>query len=135
MPLRIRECAERHHVTVTEHRGRRLWQRQQFFQRQPACGIGKVAPGNIVWIHRRPGAAQRLNVALQAIMTQRHLFRPGDAADAFMAQLLQIVHGVERSGEVINVNSRQFQLGGELVGHHHRRQVALLFNAGIEGQA
>ncbi len=33
------------------------------------------------------------------------------------------------------MNGWQFQLRGKLVGHDHRRQVALLFNAGIEGQA
>ncbi len=33
------------------------------------------------------------------------------------------------------MDGRQFQLRGKLVGHHHRRQIALLFNAGIKGQA
>jgi hypothetical protein len=120
---------------MAEDRSGRFWQCQQFLQRQPASGKGKVTACDVVRIHRCTRTAQRLDVSLQAVVTQRHLFRPGDAANALMPQFLQIIHRVEGGGEVINMYRWQLQLGGKFVGHHHWRQVALLFNAGIEWQA
>ncbi|MNE38374.1 hypothetical protein D3C80_1322700 [compost metagenome] len=85
-------------------------------------------------IDRHASTTQCLNVALQAIMAQRHLFRPGDTANALMPQILEIVHGVKRGGQIINMDRRQFKLRCKFIRHHHRRQVALLFNAGIKRQ-
>ena len=47
---------------------------------------------------------------------------------------MQIMHGFKGGGQVVDVHRRQFQLGGELVGHYHRRQVALFFLAGVKRQ-
>ena len=118
---------------MAENSRRRYRQRQQLFQRAGAGFIGKVAAGDIVRIDGYPAATQRLDIALQAVMAQRHLFRAGDTADTAVPQLVQIVHGVKRGGEVIDMHRRQLQLGSEFIGHHHRRQIALLFHARIEG--
>ena len=91
---------------MAEHRRWRFRQRQQFLQRLSARFKGKITARNIVRIDNRTGTAQRLNIALQAVVAQRHLFRPGNAANPLMPQLLEIVYGVERGGEVINVDRR-----------------------------
>ena len=106
---------------MAEDRGGRFWQGQQFFQRLPARFKGEITARNVVRIDDSPGTAQRLNVALQAVMTQRHLFWSGDTADTLMPQFLKIVHGVECGGEVIDMNGWQLQLRREFVRHDHRR--------------
>ena len=119
---------------MAENSRRRYRQRQQLFEGVGAGFIGKIAAGDIVRIDGYPATTQRLDIALQAIMAQRHLFRAGDTADAAMPQLVQIVNGVKGGGEVIDMHRRQLKLGSEFIGHDHRRQIALLLYARIEGQ-
>ncbi|MNE63368.1 hypothetical protein D3C80_1587140 [compost metagenome] len=67
-------------------------------------------------------------------MAQRHLLWSGDTGDLFMAKLVQIMYGFKRGGQVVDMHRWQFQLRCKLVGHHHWRQVALFFLAGVERQ-
>ncbi|MNT15276.1 hypothetical protein D3C72_1503230 [compost metagenome] len=104
-------------------------------ERQASGFKREITARDVMRIDRHACAAQCLNVALQAIMAQRHLFRPGDTANALMSQLLKIIHGVKGGGEVIDVDGRQLQFWRELIRHYHRRQIALLFDTGIKRQA
>ena len=52
-----------------------------------------------------------------------------------MPQFVEIINGIKRGGQVIDMHSRELQLRRKLVRHDHRRQSTLLFDAGVERQA
>ncbi|VFT75486.1 Uncharacterised protein [Klebsiella aerogenes] len=96
----------------------------------------KVAASDIVRIDGDTAATQRLHVTLQTIMAQRHIF-PGQRYSQYA--------GVPVRGDSFTALKAAVRLsmwtvgssssGREFVRHDHRRQIALLFHAGVEWQA
>ena len=84
----LRKCAERHHIAMAEDSSRRLWKIKQLLHRFASGFEGEVATGDVLRINHNAAATQRLNITLQAVVSQRHLFGTGYTANPFMPLLI-----------------------------------------------